>query len=123
MKESKQIRELLEDIKEIQNKLNPLNETYMFGKKEESLGENDFVEKEEPSFDSMKKDAVTPVGSNIDSQVKEIRKIALSVISNLSPSDDQESYRLVKDIWDKCDKYLTRGEKNEKQAVNQNKIN
>lgn len=118
-KESKEIREIIDDIGQI------INESYTFRSNSENniLPENDEINSElereiKPDNISLNK----PKVGGIDNEVKEIRKIALSVISNISPNDDQESYKLVKGIWDSCDKFLTRDTK-EIKTKNENNIN
>lgn len=114
-KESKEIREIMEDIKQI------ITESYVFDQKSEDVdskydelgnGIND-LPLEKPINSK-------PQVSNIDSEVKEIRKIALNVISKITPMEDPEAYKLVKSVWDSCDKFLTKDKDESKKPQNQN---
>lgn len=119
-KESKEIREIMNDIKQI------ITESYAFG----GQSDEEFIPEEGDNFNSELDDNL-PTNNihnggnksetkNIDAEVKEMRKIALSVISNLTPMEDQEAYKLVKSIWDSCDKFLTKDTKEVKPQIQNN---
>jgi hypothetical protein len=44
--------------------------------------------------------------TNIDDKVKQIRKLSVETLMNLDPTNNQDSYKMIKGIWDSCDKYL-----------------
>lgn len=116
-RESKEIREIMNDIKHM------INESYVFGQKNSDLTTEDDDLSAELGGLNDRVSSQSQKGSmgGIDNEVKEIRKIALSVIGNLTPQDDQEAYKLVKTIWDSCDKFLSKDIKDKKQT--QNNIN
>lgn len=116
MKDSKEIRHIMEDINQL------ISESYVFGKEDETLESDDGI----GDYDLPKKinringaSGSGVGGVNIDENVKQIRKIALTAITELSPSDNQEAYKLVKGIWDSCDKYLTRDVQSSEQKPKQ----
>ena len=118
-RESKEIREILNDIDQI------ITEGYVFGKESnEIIPENDEIGEDFNDISSTTSSQIgKPQNKNIDAEVKEMRKIALSVIGNLTPMEDPEAYKLVKSVWDSCDKFLTKDTKDVKQPQNQNNIN
>jgi len=113
-KESKEIREIMDDIKHI------ITESYVFGQKNSDLTtEDDDLSAELGGLNDRVGSQEQPKsGGSIDNEVKEMRKIALSVIGNLTPQDDPEAYKLVKTIWDSCDKFLSKDIKDQKQTQN-----
>lgn len=118
MKDSKEIRHIMEDINQL------ISESYVFGKESETFESDGGIDIND--YDSPKKNnridgaLSSGVGAvNIDENVKQIRKIALTAITELSPSDNQEAYKLVKGIWDSCDKYLTRDVQSSEQKPKQ----
>lgn len=108
-KDSKDIYEIKNDIIEIMNKAK-MNESFVFGDKQT-------VEKTEPDpnmtseMGSIKPETAPeakPEASqaNIDDKVKQIRKLSVETLMNLDPTNNQDSYKMIKGIWDSCDKYL-----------------
>lgn len=111
MNEGKEIREIIDDIKNI------INESYVFDEQQPQL-------KVQPNMQQKNQSINTPIqedpdnkedfnikGDNLssndfDTKITQIRKIAIQLMTGLDPSSDSESYRLIKGIWDSCDKYL-----------------
>jgi hypothetical protein len=120
-KDSKEIREITNDI--LQH-MKTIKESYVFGRESQGvIPEEGGLDSELTDLSSEKQDMGKPQTKNIDSEVKEMRRIALSVIGNLTPMEDPEAYKLVKSVWDSCDKFLTKDVKDPKQTQNQNNIN
>ena len=117
--ESKEIRQIMEDVTQSMNHI--MNEGYVFNEELYDVKPDNNLGKEIDN--SHKINPMSNGGGNIDSQVKEIRKIALSVISKITPMDEPEAYKLVKSVWDSCDKFLTKDTVDTKKIQNQNNIN
>lgn len=120
--ESKDIRLLMEDIKNIINK-SSLNESYVFGEKPtQTPGGNLNPVKEEPNLDNKPElvnkeieqglDSTKQIEdsskSTIDNDIVKIRQMALNLLANINPLKDPEQSKVVKTIWDACDKFLTK---------------
>lgn len=122
-KESKEIREIMNDISQI------ITESYVFGHKSGEMipeaGDDDFdfgstEAGHQGLSDEHQNSELGGSSVNIDNEVKEMRKIALSVVMKLTPDANQEAYKLVKGVWDSCDKFLTKDTKDIKPQQNNN---
>lgn len=115
--DTKEIRQIMDDISFY------ITEGYVFGQKSQDIiPENDSdiqdvdFSNNELSNSNIKPEKIEKTEKrNIDTEVNEIRKIALSVISEITPMSDPEAYKLVKNIWDTCDKFLTKDVKEPKE--------
>ena len=123
MNEGKEIREIMDDINGIIQKLS-VNESYVFdGKQSQQRVPSQMKQttsrsipmEEEPenhsdvhSLPDISNKNNNNISKGFDERINQIRKIALNVLSELEPSTDPESYKLIKGIWDSCDKYLTK---------------
>ena len=113
--ESKDIREILNDVGDIINKMS-VNESFTFGEKMPSNQSSNTspIKKQTPNEDinselELPLNNEKPVkGVGVGEKVKQIRKIAIEAIADLDPSLDPDSYKMIKNIWDSCDKYLTK---------------
>lgn len=108
-KDSKDIYEIKNDIIEIMNKAK-INESFVFGDKQ-TVGKTEPNPNMTSEMGSMKPETapeVKPEASqtNIDDKVKQIRKLSVETLMNLDPTNNQDSYKMIKGIWDSCDKYL-----------------
>lgn len=112
MDEVKKIREIWDDLIMCQKSI---NESYVFD--ERKLESNDDQKAQNKRIDINNEN----VGGNVDSKIEQIRKTAILLLSDIDPSLNQESYKLVKNIWDSCDKYLLKDNKMQKEQ--NNKIN
>jgi hypothetical protein len=123
-KESKEIREIMNDINQI------ITESYVFGHKSGEMipeGDDDSLEfgSTEAGNPELGNNGIEHQDSelggsyvNIYNEVKEMRKIALNVIMKLTPDANQEAYKLVKGVWDSCDKFLNKNTKDIKPQQN-----
>jgi hypothetical protein len=114
-KESREIREIMNDINQI------ITEGYVFGHKSgEMIPEGD----DNPGLDNVgikhQDSELDRSYVNIDNEVKEMRKTALNVIMKLTPDVNQEAYKLVKGVWDSCDKFLSKDTKDIKPQQDNN---
>lgn len=126
-KQSKEIRDIMDDIKGIM-----LNESYMFGEKSNSepaqKPESAPISKPESINKIPQQNQQKEIGhkssTNIDGSVKKIREIAITLLIDLDPASNPEESKLVKGIWDSCDKFLTNKIKQPEQGeVNNNNNN
>jgi len=117
-KESKEIREIINDIHQA---IGNLNESYVFNKTNNDIIPEEDGFQNEVTSDISSNRISSPKVKNIDSEIKEIRRIALSVIGELTPMDNQDAYKLVKGIWDSCDKFLTKDNQQVQPKINNNK--
>jgi hypothetical protein len=127
-KESKEIREIMNDINQI------IIEGYVFdhnsSKKIPESDDNDdsiefgSTEAGNPGLGNVgikhRDSELDESYVNIDNEVKEMRKIALNVIIKLTPDVNQEAYKLVKGVWDSCDKFLSKDTKDIKPQQDNN---
>jgi hypothetical protein len=90
-----------------------INESYAF--------EEDLPSKSQSSEISPERKNISP-NYGIDEKIKQIRKISINLLSELNPSNDSESYKMIKGIWDSCDKYLTRNVSNNTESQKNNNI-
>lgn len=114
--DSKFIREFMNDLDECV-KLGKLNEAYVFNQEgvEQNRPQGDENHIKEPIGD---KPEIEISGNGVDGKIEEIRKIAIRLLADLDPGINPESYKLVKGIWDSCDKYLIKDQKAPKQQLN-----
>lgn len=118
--EGKELREIMNDIGQSMNKI--ITEGYVFNEELDDIkSDNESLGK--PNTDLPNKINSVSNNGDIDSQIKEIRKIALNIISKITPMDEPEAYKLVKSVWDSCDKFLTKDTVDTKKIQNQNNIN
>lgn len=117
-KEAREIRDIWNDLNEcskaMKNSATVLNETYVFNKTPNQRPEPREEEMETP----VNADNNTDKGSGVDEKIEQIRKIAIMLLTELDPGINPESYKLVKNIWDSCDKYLIKDTKSTKQQLN-----
>lgn len=129
--ESKDIRFLMEDINDIIEKTS-LNESYVFGQKptqqapvrrqmpteeeEPTLNDEPELSNDEPEL----KDNSQP--TDITGKISKIRSVAIHLLADLNPMNDPEAYKLVKSIWDSCDKFLLKGNESPKPQEENNNI-
>lgn len=115
-KESKEIREILNEITGIIEKTS-INEAYSFGQKliPEDEGENiDLGDDMSGNMPDNFKDQLPGTtrteephkAVNIDKQIEAIRRLAIKILEDLSPLDNPEESKLVKNIWNSCDNFL-----------------
>lgn len=111
-KESKDIRAIITDIDMIINE-SKINESFAFGEKMPSqkpissptqtqLPKEDV----EPGLNLDTEIETNPSGGGIDESIKQIRQLSVKALMDLDPTDDPDSYKMIKGIWDSCDKYL-----------------
>ena len=123
-KQSKEIRDIMDDIKGI------MNESYMFGEKSEDSTPNpEQIVNKKPenstpikSEDPIRNSNTNKSHVNIDESIKKIREIAIRLLIELDPASSPEESKLVKGIWDGCDKFLTNKNKPEEGNENNNNI-
>lgn len=125
------IREILDDMKDIMGKM-AVNESFAFGEKmppsQGSKPVTSPIEKQMPTEDINSE--LEPTSNieeptkhgNIDEKVKQIRKVAIETLSDLDPTVDPDSYKMIKSIWDSCDKYLTKDNAAKPKEQNTNNI-
>ncbi len=119
MNEGKEIRSIIQDIDDIIKKTY-LNEGYVFNDKpnpNQKPGGNlnpvreepkpiTNLEQEHPISDGQIENK--SAGNEIDSEIVKIRQIALTLLANINPLKNPEQSKVVKTIWDACDKFLTK---------------
>lgn len=127
-KESKEIREILNEITGIIEKTS-INEAYSFGQKlmPEDESENiDLSDGNPDNFEGPLPGSERTEGPhksiNIDKQIEAIRKLAIKILEDLSPLDNPEESKLVKNIWNSCDNFLTKDKLPKEQNNNNNTI-
>jgi hypothetical protein len=121
----KDIRSLMDDINDIINKTS-LNESYVFGHGQEenkniqqpslekkiSTDENENIVDNKPNIQQP----------DIKNKIGKIRSISIYLLADINPSNDPEAYKLVKGIWDSCDKFLLKGTEELKPKQENNNI-
>lgn len=101
----------IRDMLSIINKINSnLNESYIFNSEKtvenEQEPETEEVEPIEIESDEVE---VEPEGkSEFIEKIKEFRKMALDIISSLDLNAQEEEYKIMKTIWDNCDKLTSK---------------
>lgn len=104
----------LNNMRTMMNEVKIISESYLFPDKNTERTIKKEMEIETPE-DEMMDNNVESV--DVNSKIEEIRKIAISLISELSPATDPENYKVAKTIWDSCDKVLTKGIANQNKQV------
>ena len=97
-------------INEMRNSLNKIKnltlESFIMPEEEETYGAEEGVTQETPQEeDEVAKQDIQGL-SNIEKELIEIRKIALSVINRLADQTNSESYDTMKRIWSLVDKAI-----------------
>lgn len=130
--QSNDIREIMNDINDIINK-GAVNESFAFGEKTTPIQSQKVaplsMQKQMPTEDVAPELASTPTETEIsmpdkgvDGKVKQIRKVAIETLAELDPTVDPDSYKMIKSIWDSCDKYLTKDNVAKPKEQNANNI-
>lgn len=95
-------------INEMRNSLNKIKkltlESFIMPE-EETYGEEDVTQETPQEEDEVAKQDIQGL-SNIEKELIEIRKIALSVINRLADQTNSESYDTMKRIWSLVDKAI-----------------
>lgn len=113
----------MDDIKTITKEiLKTLNESYVFPKnisEDEVPSELKDTDSELP-FNEKEVDDVKPSGSNdFDNKIKEMRKSSMIMLAELDPTSEESKYKLMKSIYEACDKFLYSNKSEEKISVPQ----
>lgn len=127
-KDSREIREIMSDIQNIisesyvfnQNQSQQQPQSQLNGPKKNVIPEDNGDESQDLGLNNQDDVESSNDSASIDGEIEEIRKIALSVIMKITPKNSQEAYKLVKGIWDSCDKFLTKDVKDIKPQQNNN---
>lgn len=116
----------IREIREIMNDINSIiNESYVFNSKQEEIRPQKQESSIEPNQVSPSVPEVNKTNiesGSVDTEINKMRKISIQLLSNLDPSEDTETYKLVKGIWDSCDKYLTKDNIQKPKNNNNNNI-
>lgn len=115
--QSNDIREIMNDINDIINN-GAINESFAFGEKTPSIQPQKVAplsmqkqmptEEAGPELTSTPETEMSMPDKGVDEKVKQIRKVAIETLAELDPTVDPDSYKMIKSIWDSCDKYLTK---------------
>ena len=120
-KEAKEIREIMNDIDQI------MNESYVMGKTPQQvipeggddIDSNGGIPSEESK--GIDNSNLGPKKSvNIDKEIADMRKIAITLLADLNPLSNPEESKIVKSIWDSCDKFLIKDKQPKEQNQNNN---
>ena len=129
-KEAKEIREIMNDIDQI------MNESYVMGKTPQQVipeagddaGAGDDANGDYTNFEGP---LPGPDGSsespyksvNIDKEIADMRQLAITLLADLNPLSNPEESKIVKSIWDSCDKFLIKDKQPKEQNNNNNNNN
>lgn len=127
-KESKEIREILNEITGIIEKTS-INEAYSFGQKLIPEDDSENIDLNDGNPDNFEgplpgpeRNEVPHKSVNIDKQIEAIRRLAIKILEDLSPLNNPEESKLVKNIWNSCDNFLTKDKLPKEQNNNNNTI-
>ncbi len=104
----------LNNMRTMMNEIKIISESYLFPDKNTERTIKKEMEIETPEDEMMNNDVESV---DVNSKIEKIRKIAISLISELSPATDPETYKVAKTIWDSCDKVLTKGVTNQNKQI------
>jgi len=117
MNDSRNIRNILDDIQDI------INESYVFDKNSSSANnsmrpavQQNIQTAPENKVNETDIDDSKKSDSDINSEISNIRKTSLNLLSKLDPSENPVECKLVTTIWNACDKYLFKEEKSPKET-------
>lgn len=110
-------------INEMRNSLNKIKkltlESFIMPEEEETYGAEEGIETASPEDSEIQKQDIQGI-SNIEKELIEIRKIALSVINRLADQTNSESYDTMKRIWSLVDKAIESKNNEDKFSGSQN---
>ena len=110
-------------INEMRNSLNKIKkltlESFIMPEEEETYGEDGVTQETPQQEDEVAKRDIQGL-SNIEKELIEIRKIALSVINRLADQTNSESYDTMKRIWSLVDKAIESKNNEDKFSSSQN---